>query len=124
MKTTNENRETNITKINFKDLNWDNDYHVLELVKREIDNINDCLIYDYNLNETDFYDALHQIIDGSAFVIYNYKAERIAKVFDICPFSESEITGEKFNSWNEIAYQVLEQESLNKYADKYEKFTC
>ena len=119
MKTINENRETNISKINFKDLNWANDYHVLELVKREVENINDSLIYDYNLSETDFYDALHEIIDNSAFVIYNYKAQRIAEVFDVCPFSESPITGERYNSWNQIAYEVIEQEFMAKYGEKF-----
>ena len=119
MKTINENRETNISKINFNNLDWGNDYHVLELVSREIDNINDCLIYDYNLSETDFYDALHEIIDSSAFVIYNYKAQRIATTFDVCPFSESPITGEKYNSWNQIAYEVIEQEFMAKYGDKF-----
>ena len=119
MKTINENRETNISKINFNELNWDNNYHVLELVQREVENIHDALKYDYNLEEVDFYDALHEIIDSSAFVIYNYKAKRIAITFDVCPFSESPTTGEKYSSWNQIAYEVIEQEFMAKYGEKF-----
>ena len=119
MKTINENRETNISKINFNELNWDNNYHVLELVKREVENIHDALKYDYNLEEVDFYDALHEIIDSSAVVIYNYKAKRIAITFDVCPFSDSPITGEKYSSWNQIAYEVIEQEFMAKYGEKF-----
>ena len=124
MKTINENRDnknvqTDITRIDYANLNWNNQYHVREIVRREVENINDGLMYDYNLEEVDFYDALHEIIDGLNIVFTHYCAQKIAIFFDVCPFSESPITGEKYSSWNQIAYEVVEQEFLAKYGDKF-----
>jgi hypothetical protein len=83
--------------------------YVKEIV---IPSVYESLIDDYNFNSEDYdgdvYHNIHEIIDGMQEVIYNYQAKKIAEAFDYCPFdSVSDITGEKFNNYNDMAYEII-----------------
>ena len=98
---------TNISELPDTELNWNNDYHIFEMVKRDVTMLMDILLNEYEWeNEDDVNDNIWEVVDGLENVIYNYNAEKIARAFDKCPFEKSEITGDNYNSWNEMAYEV------------------
>lgn len=77
---------------------------VVELIKEDL---NDCPSEDQD-------DCLYEIIDGLSDVIYNYQAQKVAEAFDMSPFDESEMSGERFTSYNQMAFEVI----LQAYNDK------
>ena len=104
--------------------NLELDYNNQTLVRNYIKNtvvtsIYEELVADYNIEENAeyIYDYMHEIIDGLSDVIYHYQAKMIAQAFDVDVFGEDYATGERWNSYNQIAYQVIEQEFLNQYGD-------
>jgi len=104
---------------------WQDTRTVLEHVKTNvIPSIYETLVDDYGFaNEetydTDyFYDHLHEIIDSLSEVFVTWKARAIASAFCVDPFDVSEITGERYESWSEIAYEVLQQEFNETYKEQ------
>jgi len=94
--------------------------HINEVV---IPGVYETLVDDYGFAADDYYghiqDDIHEIIDGLEEVIYTYQAKRIAEAFDICPFeSIDELTGEKFRSWSQIAYNVIYEGLQNEYQEQ------
>jgi hypothetical protein len=52
-------------------------------------------------------DYIFEVIEGLSDVIYNYQAQKVAEAFGLSPFDESEFTGERFNSYNEMAMEAI-----------------
>ena len=53
-------------------------------------------------------DRIWEMIDGSEYVIYTHKAKEISEAIDIYDaFDVSDITGERFNNWSEVAFTTL-----------------
>jgi hypothetical protein len=102
--------------------NYENPYQVREYVNTIlVPHIYEMLCDEYGFTSEDYdindiNDHVVEIIDGLSDVIYNYQAKKIAETFYYDPFtSESEMTGEKFNSYNEMAFELL----YNKFYDVY-----
>ena len=97
-----------------ENLDYTNKDQVINYIKK---NIVPQIYEDLSDYDTDPFEAVHEIIDGLSDVIYNYQAEKIAEAFGYCPFeSVSEITGEKFNSYNEIAFEIIYNEFMSEYS--------
>jgi C-terminal processing protease CtpA/Prc len=95
------------------ELNYDDSYAVRNYVINEVvPQINEDL-KDYDSDEDSQHEALYEIINDLSDVIYNYQARKISEAFDVTPFDESELTGEKYNSFNEIAFDVIMSEFNN-----------
>jgi hypothetical protein len=95
------------------ELNYEDSYAVRNYITNEVvPQINEDL-KDYDSDEDSQYDALFEIINDLSDVIYNYQARKISEAFDVTPFDESELTGEKYNSFNEIAFDVIMSEFNN-----------
>lgn len=104
------------------------DYENKTLTKKYVNEIvipsvYESLIDDYNFNSEDYdgdvYDNIHEIIDGMADVIYNYQAQKIAEAFDYCPFeSVSEMTGEKFDNYNVMTYEIIYNGVIEEYSEE------
>ena len=104
--------------------NWDNPYAVKQYINEvEVPHVYEVLVDSYGFADDDYdldeaYDHIWEIIDGLASVIYNYQARKIADAFGVCPFNDiSHSTGEKFTSWNHIAFEIIERKVHEKYAD-------
>ena len=102
--------------------NYENPYKVREYVNTIlIPHVYECLVDGYGFASDDYdnddaHDHVWQVIDGLEDVIYNYQAKKIAQAFDYDPFNmESEFTGERFNSWNEMTFELI----YNKFNEKY-----
>lgn len=92
------------------DLNYENAYQVRNYITNVIvPQINEDL-KDYDSDECIQHDALYEIINELSDVIYTYQAKKISEAFDISPFDCSEMTGERYNSFNEIAFDVIMDE--------------
>jgi hypothetical protein len=92
------------------ELNYENAYQVRNYITNVIvPQINEDL-KDYDSDECIQHDALFEIINGLSDVIYNYQAKKVAEAFDVSPFNHSEMTGERYNSFNEIAFDVIMDE--------------
>jgi len=88
-----------------------------------IPSVYECLVDEYDFANDDYdgdvYHNIHEIIDGMQEVIYNYEAKKIAEAFDYCPFdSVSEITGEKFENYNVMAYEIIYNGVINEYSEQ------
>ena len=93
---------------------WDNPYKVKEDIQEWIIDVAE----EMNTSNYDIvYNSICEIVDSSEYVIYTYQAKRISEVYEIDPFSKSEVTGENYNSFNEIAYEVL-HDMLAEYITK------
>ena len=104
-----------INKLKKQDFNWDNKYQVKEMVENDIEMLLDVLLNEYDWETLDdVQDNIWEVVDGMGNVIYNYRAEKIARAFDMCPFEKSPITGDNFNSWNEMSFEVYYNELYNK----------
>jgi len=88
-------------------LDYQNQYEVRNYITNVIvEQINEDL-KDYDSDEDSQYDALFEIINGLSDVIYNYQAQKVAEAFDLSPFDCSESTGDRYNSYNEMAFDVI-----------------
>ena len=102
------------------DINWNNHYHVKTAVKHAAEDIIDTVLNEYDdVNEDNYYDYAHEQIDGHEYVIYNYQAKKVTEAFDVDVFGHSHITGEHHTSYNQIAYEIIEQIVME---DLYDKF--
>ena len=103
-----------------KEMNWNNRYEVKATVQHAVEDILWSLDNEYDdINEDNYYDYAHEQIDGHEYVIYNYQAKKIAEAFDIDVFGESEITGERYSSYNVIAYEIIEEMVMEQLYDKF-----
>ena len=94
-------------------LDYENGYQVRNYITNEVvPQINEDL-KNYDSDEDSQYDGLFEIINGLSDVIYNYQARKVSEAFDVSPFDESEFTGERFNSFNEIAFEIIMNEFNN-----------
>ena len=94
-------------------LNYENAYEVRNYITNEVVELINEDLKNYDSDEASQYDALYEIINDLSDVIYNYQAKKVAEAFDVSPFDESEFTGEKYNSYNEIAFEVIMNEFNN-----------
>jgi len=86
------------------DLDYTNEYQVRNYINTTVcDMISD----DLKNYECDYEEALFEIVDSLSDVIYTYQAQKVAEAFGISPFDESEFTGERFNSYNEMAFEAI-----------------
>tara|TARA_R110000796_G_scaffold249950_1_gene378307 strand:- start:904 stop:1239 length:336 start_codon:yes stop_codon:yes gene_type:complete len=93
---------------------WENPYKVKEDIQNWIiDVAEEINIINYNSG----YESIYEKVDSSEYVIYNYQAKRVSEVYEIDPFSKSELTGENYTSFNAIAYEVL-VDMLTEYITK------
>ena len=102
------------------ELDYTNQTQVRVYIKGQVvPMIYEVLKDEYNIDENEdyIYDYIHEIIDGLGDVIYNYQAKMVSQAFDVDVFGEDYSTGERWNSYNQIAYQVIEQEFINQYGD-------
>lgn len=95
---------------------WENPYKVKEDVQEWVIDVAEEI---NNTNCDDIYDTICEIVDNSEYVIYNYQSKRITEVYEIDPFSKSEVTGENYKSFNEIAYEVLHDMLAEYIINKY-----
>lgn len=107
-----------------KEVNFDNKYEVIEHVNNVVvPCIYEALVDDYGFggddyDEDDAYDHVFQIIDGLQEVIYNYQAKRICEAFEIDPFGEDEETGEKWSSWNHMAFAFIQRKFNDQFSEQ------
>ena len=98
-------------------LDYENNYEVRDYIQNDIvPSIQAELVNAYGYHTED-YDAdctdeyIHEIIDSLSDVIYTYQAKKISEAFNLCPFNDvNDMTGEKFNSYSEMAYAVIYNE--------------
>ena len=102
-----------------------NDYRVREYVNTIlVPHIYECLVDSYGFTSDDYdnddiNDHVWEIIDGMEEVIYNYQAKKIVQAFDYNPFkSESEMTVYKFNSYNEMAFEIIYNKFFEAYSEQ------
>lgn len=105
--------------------NYENPYQVREYVNTIlVPSIYESLVDDYGFDSdgydnNDTHDHVWEIIDGLEDVIYNYQAKKIAQAFDYDPFtSESEMTGGRFNSYNEMAFEIIYNKFFEAYSEQ------
>ena len=104
-------------------INWQTLEHLISLplsrykqqVKEEIKifiyNLRDELINEKQKNpELCEHDYIFQAISSCSYTINTKKAECVALAFDVSPFDCSELTGERYNNWESIAFDVIYQE--------------
>lgn len=109
---------------NYK-LNYDNRQLVKMYIKTNVvPYIWETLINDYydgEINETydsiDLMQDIWEIINGLGDVIYNYQAKKVTEAFDVDVFGISDITGERYTSYNETAHEIIYNEFYKKYAN-------
>ena len=95
------------------ELDYENAYQVRNYITNVIvPQINEDL-KDYDSDENSQYDGLYEIINGLSDVIYTYQAKKVSEAFDVSPFDHSEITGERFHSCYEMAFDVIMKEFDN-----------
>jgi len=85
-------------------LDYTNEYEVRNYINTTVC---DMISEDLKNYDCDYNDALFEIIDGLSDVIYNYQAQKVAEAFGMDAFGESEITGDRFNSYNEMAFEAI-----------------
>lgn len=87
--------------------NWELRGDVKKEVHFYVDDIRDEVrdrVHKYSDKEGD---VVWDLINDYEGVIYNYQAKKIAEAFEVSPFEKSYLTGERYNSYNEIAFDIL-----------------
>ena len=103
---------------------WSNTRSVLEHIKTvTLPLIYESLVDDYGFANDDYNDDytsdnLHEIIGELSEVFVTYKARMIANAFSVSPFEDSPITGMRYNSWSEIAFEVIMEEFTAQYSEQ------
>lgn len=99
-------------------IDYNNSNEVLKYIMDDLlPNINEE-VQSYLDNYGDEYtedEALFEIINSISDVIYNYQARKITDAYGYDAFGYSEITGERFNSYNEIAFEIIYSAYYKKY---------
>jgi len=86
------------------ELDYTNEYQVRNYINTTVCDMISEDLKDY---DCDYEEALFEIIDGLSDVIYNYQAQKVAEAFGLNPFDESEFTGERFTSYNQMAFEAI-----------------
>ena len=90
--------------MNNLDLDYANEYEVRNYINTTVCDMISEDLKEYECNEDD---ALFEIIDGLSDVIYNYQAQKVAEAFGLSPFDYSDWTGERFTSYNQMAFEAI-----------------
>ena len=105
--------------------NYENPYQVREYVNTIlVPHIYECLVDSYGFTSEDYdnndiNDHVVEIIDGMEEIIYNYQAKKVSEAFDYDPFeSISEMTGGRFNSYNEMTFELLYNKFFEAYSEQ------
>ena len=104
-------------------LDYQNQYEVRNYINTVLlPSIYEDLVNSYGFTTEDFdmdnfNDNLWEIINGLGDVIYTYQAKKISEAFDFDVFSEDDLTGERFTSYNQIAFTIIYNEFFNKYSE-------
>lgn len=91
-------------------LDYTNKYEVINYINTTICDMISEDLKNYNCDHEDALDhegALFEIINGLSDVIYNYQAQKVSEAFGLSPFDYSDWTGERFNSYNQMAFEVI-----------------
>ena len=112
-------------------LNWQNTHTVLQYIKEvTIPSIYESLVDDYGFANDDYtsqsLDAIgyvDEIVDSLQEVLTTYKAQMIARAFCISPFEDSPITGKRYNSWSQIAREIIIDEFYEAYSEQLNSIT-
>lgn len=100
--------------MNTQEINWDDPIEVRKEVKDFVSDLKNEFINEQKDNpQLNEHDYVWEKIDGYSLVFYTWKAEKVSLAFDLSPFSYSELTGEKFNGWEQIAFEVIYNEYFN-----------
>ena len=86
------------------ELDYANEYQVRNYINTTVC---DMISEDLKNYDCDYEEALFEIIDGLSDVIYNYQAQKVAEAFGLSPFDNSEMTGERFTSYNQMAFEAI-----------------
>ena len=106
--------------------NYDNPYATRDHINQNVvPTIYEVLVDSYGIDKEDYNgyatDDAWEVIDGLYEVIYNYPAKKVAQAFGYCPFETvSDFTGERFNNYNEMAFEIIYNRFMDKYADELE----
>ena len=85
---------------------------ITEIIKEQIEyvTLSDCgTVYETaeEIEET-VKDEIFQMINDSEYVIYTHKAKEISKTINLYDaFDTSDITGERFADWSQVAFENL-----------------
>ena len=98
-------------------LDYQNKYEVRNYINTVVlPSIHEDLVNGYGSKDFDMdylNDNIWDIINGLGDVIYTYQAKKISEAFDFDVFSEDDLTGERFTSYNLIAFTIIYNEFLN-----------
>jgi hypothetical protein len=98
-------------------LDYQNKYEVRNYINTVVlPSIQEDLVNGYGSKDFDMdylNDNIWDIINGLGDVIYTYQAKKISEAFDFDVFSEDDLTGERFTSYNQIAFTIIYNEFLN-----------
>ena len=86
------------------ELDYTNEYEVRNYINTTVCDIISEQLKDY---DCDYEEALFQIIDGLSDVIYTYQAQKVSEAFGLSPFEYSDWTGERYNSYNQMAFEAI-----------------
>lgn len=104
--------------------NYDNPYKTRDYVNQTVvPLIYEVLVDSYGIDEDNYngepMDDTWEVINGLHDVIDYYASKKVAQAFKYCPFnSVSDFTGEKFNSYNEMAFEIIYNLFTDKYSDE------
>lgn len=110
--------------LSYDSLNWGNEYEVRKWVDfYVVPSIYETLVDGYGFTSEDYdpndaYDHVWEIIDGLAEVIYNYQARKVADAFGVSPFDTNDVTGERWSSYNEMAFEIIRRRFDEKYSEQ------
>jgi hypothetical protein len=100
--------------MNTQEINWDNPNEVKEEVKRFVSELKNDFINEQKDNpQLDEHDYVFERMDGYSLVIYTWKAKKVSLAFDLDPFGYSNLTEERFNGWEQVAFDVIYTEYFN-----------
>ena len=87
------------------ELDYNNEYQVRNYINTTVlDQISEDL-KEYSQDEQQ--DAIFDIINDLSDVIYTYQAQKVAEAFGLSPFDHSEFTGDRYDSFNQMAFEVI-----------------
>lgn len=104
--------------------NYENKYEVAKYINNTVvPFVYENLVDAYGFGESDYdgdpIDHIWEIVDGLEEVIYNYQARKVSQAFDYDAFNTlSEMTGERFNSYNEMSFEIIYYKVLEAYSEQ------
>lgn len=96
------------------EINWNEPQQVRQDIQDFVSDLKDEYQYEKTDNpQLDEHDFIFESIDNSEYCFVNYKAEKVARAFDLDPFGVSEWSGDRYNSWNQMAFMAIYNEYFN-----------